>query len=229
MNSLVMKTFTDFAHWKKVEYFWLVIALIVVGLGSWQASPLEFTAALTNVVCVILVAKGRVSNYYWGTIGVITYGIVSYNTGLYANAALNAIYLPMQFIGIYYWTKDLGKTPAKADVAVKTITLRDVITYLVVGVIFWYGLTEYLKTTQDPFPALDAFCLVASLIAMWMMIKQQPEQWILWIIINCVTIYLWVIPALNQPGSWAQVAQWAVFLMNAFYGLWKWYITKTNK
>lgn len=229
MLKTIPSLYTDFLNWKLKEYLWFCAAVSIVCFASFGASALEYYSALTNVVCVILVAKGRISNYYWGAAGVVLYGIVAYNTGLYANAILNVIYLPMQFIGIYLWQKDL-ENKTTTDVTVKRLTLNAGAQYLASGLILWFATSWLLKTyTDDPFPVLDSFCLVASLIAMVFMLKQYPEQWVLWILVNCVTIYLWVIPALDQPGAWAQVAQWSVFLLNAFYGAWKWYVTKTNK
>ena len=219
----------DFKGWSGVEYAWLFTALVVVAIGSYNASLLEFSAALTNVLCVILVAKGRLSNYYWGLAGVILYAIVAYNAQLYGNAMLNVIYIPLQFIGFYQWNKNL-QTREYDDVEVKRLSTKNTIALLGIGAMAWFAVSFYLSNyTDDANPILDGFTVVASLIAMWLLIKQYPEQWILWIIVNIVTVYLWVIPALDQPGSWAIVAQWSVFLANSIYGAYKWYVVIDRK
>lgn len=268
--------YKDFKGWSWGELSYLVLALVVVCVGSYTGSPLEFAAALTNVLCVLLVAKGRISNYYWGLAGVILYAIVAYKAQLYANMGLNIFYVPLQFWGVYEWRKAIlakeakylqshyqrgkhrglglptdfvaGKTASlskeedvevtfhnetlteKKDVPVRTLTYVKFLRMLVAvvagtGLVSWY-LAAY---TQDPSPVLDAFTMVASLVAMYLMIKQYSEQWILWNLVNAVTIYLWVSTTATVTGSWTMVAMWSVFQINSLYGAYKWYIVKRGK
>lgn len=274
MTEFLSPITNDFRGWTWKELAWLVVGLIAVGVGSLSASPLEFAAALFNVICVILVAKGRISNYYWGTLGVILYAIVSYNQQFYGNMTLNIIYIGFQVWGIYEWRKSMaserpgltGYTSGKhrglpteaekikydnvttlkpefdaeiyfskeiiggkQDVSVKRLPFVLVILNIIVLIVTTYAVSLFLRNIDDPAPVLDAFTLVASLMAMTLMVKQYSEQWILWIIINVASIYMWVIPALDQPGSWSMVAMWSVFLINSLYGAWKWFFVKTNK
>ena len=64
---------------------------------------------------------------------------------------------------------------------------------------------------------------------MGLMVKQYSEQWLLWILVDIASIYMWVIPALDQPGSWSMVAMWTVITGNALYGAYMWFIVKINK
>ena len=83
--------------WSKFEKIWLItFLLMVVGatiffsyngtdysnwhsiLLNWIISPLS---AISGIVCVVLVAKGKLSNYIWGTINCLTYGYVAYMSG----------------------------------------------------------------------------------------------------------------------------------------------------
>lgn len=233
-KSYVWPIFSDFRGWNPLEYFWLALALLLVAIGSMNASQLEFAAALTNVLCVIQVAKGRMSNYYWGLAGVILYAIVAYKQQFYGNAILNAIYIPFQFWGLYEWRKALDNSNKSSfethdDVAVKRLTPFK---WGVVGVVFavvFYSTWRYFDHIEDAAPVLDAATLTLSLIAMTLMVRQYSEQWLLWIAVNIISIYMWVIPALDKPGSWAMVAMWSVFLINSLYGAYKWYFVKTGK
>ena len=223
--------YKDFKGWSWGELSYLVLALAVVCVGSYTGSPLEFAAALTNVLCVLLVAKGRISNYYWGLAGVILYAIVAYKAQLYANMGLNIFYAPLQFWGVYEWHKARKASDLSGvDVPVRTLTYVKFLRMLVAvvagtGLVSWY-LAAY---TQDPSPVLDAFTMVASLVAMYLMIKQYSEQWILWNLVNAVTIYLWVSTTATVTGSWTMVAMWSVFQINSLYGAYKWYIVKRGK
>lgn len=225
---MLSSIYKDFTGWSKTELGYLALALVVVCIGSWSASPLEFTAALTNVVCVLLVAKGRISNYYWGLAGVVLYSIVAYKAQLFGNMWLNIIYAPLQVWGFLEWRK-ASQRVAQIDVPVRTLSAKHMSIGWLALIVITGCVAEYLKSTNDPSPIADAFTLVASLFAMYLMIKQYSEQWFLWIAVNCVSIYLWVVPALGHPGSWAMVAMWSVFLVNSLFGAYKWFITRWNK
>lgn len=219
---------SDWKGWKVSEYTWLAIALIATAVASYGGSSIEFAAALTNIICVILVAKGRVSNYIWGLIGVVLYGYVSYTNKLYGNAALNIIYyMPMQFIGMYYWLKNTNDSAS--DVTVAPLSLRGWVAYTVATVVGTYAASLILAHTGDPSPVLDGFTAFASIVAMWLMVKRHAEQWIVWVLVDVVTVYIWWTTTPEGQRSYAMIAMWIVFTGNALYGLWKWYITKKNK
>lgn len=231
MKELFSVIYTDFqSGWSRKEWLWLFVAIAAVVTGSISASPLEFWAGIFNVVCVILVAKGRLSNYYWGLLGVVLYAIVSYKQQLYGNMALNVIYFGFQFWGIYEWRKTLlNKTDAGVDVSVKRLSLLQFLQMTFVVLAGTFAVSLFLRHIGDSSPVLDAFTMVASLIAMGLMVKQYSEQWLLWILVDIASIYMWVIPALDQPGSWSMVAMWTVITGNALYGAYMWFIVKINK
>ena len=49
------------------------------------------------------------------------------------------------------------------------------------------------------------------------MVLRFKEQWILWIVVDFITVIMWVI-----AGDMIQVSMWSVYLINAFYGFFKW-------
>lgn len=219
---------SDFKGWSKGEYAWLLVAVIATAIASYGGSWLDFTAAITNVVCVILVAKGRVSNYVWGLVGVLTYGWVAYSSHLYGNAALNLIYYaPLQLIGYWMWKKN---TSGNADdVSIAKVSLIGWLSYALITVAGTALLGDIFAKTQDPMPYLDAFTTFGSVVAMYLMVKRHAEQWILWVLVDVATVYVWWVQTASEQRSYAMVAMWVAFTGNAVYGLWKWYITKENK
>lgn len=219
---------SDFKGWKPWEYLWLVLAVGVTGIASYGGTWLDGICAITNVVCVLLVAKGRLTNYWWGLVGVITYGIVSYNAHLYGNAALNILYyLPMQFYGLWIWFKNTqGDRP---DVDVKFLTKMEWIFCIAALWVATYIGSFVLAMSNDPFPMLDSFTTVGSVLAMWLMVRRNPEQWIVWFFVDIVTTYLWWATTAAGERSYAMMAMWVVFLLNALYGSYKWFIVKDYK
>ena len=71
---------------------------------------------------------------------------------------------------------------------------------------------------------LDASTTVLSIVAMILMAARLKEQWYLWIVVNIISIYMWVQAfVLGNPDGIATLLMWSVFLLNAVYGLIKWH------
>jgi len=97
-----------FEGWSKFEKAWLfVFTLLIMSATiffSWSGTDYTDThsiflnwflspvSALTGIVCVLLVAKGKISNFTWGTVNAITYGYVAYYAGYYGDMILNLFY-----------------------------------------------------------------------------------------------------------------------------------------
>ena len=69
---------------------------------------------------------------------------------------------------------------------------------------------------------LDSVSTSFSLIANALMVMRYREQWVLWIVVDIVTVIMWIL-----AGEPIQTTMWAVYLLNAFYGLCMW--SKLNK
>ena len=70
---------------------------------------------------------------------------------------------------------------------------------------------------------VDAFSTVISVVAMIISIKRYAEQWILWIAVNCVTIFMWAYAFFIQEAeSIAPLLMWCIYLINAIIMYIKW-------
>jgi len=219
----------DFCGWSKFDYSWLLIACfsITAITVSMDGSLLSIVSAISNVVCVILVAQGKVSNYLWGTVGVITYAYLAWQWGFYGDTFLNAVYyLPMQFVGFYFWNRNKGNIDSTKS---KTVFIQGLTNkQKLIGLLstpLLISITAYtLFLLNGKLVFLDATSTVLSIIAMLLMTARMKEQWILWIVVNVVSIYMWV-DALMQGNSdgVAILLMWVVFLLNSVYGAYKWF------
>lgn len=219
----------DFKGWGRFDYTWLLVACVsIVGITlMMDGSLVSIISALANVVCVILVAQGKLSNYVWGLIGVITYAYLAFTWGYYGETFLNAIYyLPMQFIGFYLWNKNSANMD---DTVTKTVIINSLtrlqkyalaVSIPVVIVVF----ALVLDALGGKLVYFDATTTILSIVAMFLMAARLKEQWYLWIIVNIVSIYMWAQAfMLGSPDGIATLLMWSVFLLNAIYGLLKWH------
>ena len=205
-----------------LENCWLIVATLSVLIVSLILgdSIMGISSAISGIVCVVLTARGKISAYYFGVINCILYSIIAYQQTLYGETLLNTCYyLPLQFIGFKVWKKHLNK-----NFTVKPISLsfNEKIILLIIIISGTSCLGLILQNYGDKIPFIDAFTTVASVIAMTLSAKRYSEQWYIWISINILSIYMWANRYLSNGENIATFMMWIVFLLNSFYGLYKW-------
>ncbi|CAF2499604.1 unnamed protein product [Rotaria sp. Silwood2] len=162
---------------------------------------LSGVAAFTNVLNVVLVIRGKISSYFWGIIGAIIYGAFSFGYGYVGDAQLYAlVFLPMQFVGIYMWSRELDN---QATTRVKSLKLIGWIFIILLciglGAVFFYEIPAFSKllTSQYLFETmllphiLDALTNALSVVAQFLLIFCYWEQYLMWIIVNIMSIIMY--------------------------------------
>lgn len=213
---------------KKLNKFeWgLIIIISLLNILSFviydDVNILGIISSITGVVCVVMTAKGHISCYYWGLINIATYIVIAYMASLYGEVMLNALYyLPMQFIGIYLWKKNMNKEDDLVKASI--MTKKEYLLYTLISIVGIIGYGFFLKAIGGAQPFVDSITTTLSVISMYLSVKRFKEQWILWIIVDIVSVYMWVLALLKgEANSAVMVLMWSAYLINAFYGLINW-------
>ncbi|MBO5087649.1 MAG: nicotinamide mononucleotide transporter [Lachnospiraceae bacterium] len=210
--------------WKKLEIAWVVIATIVMlGLSIyWKDTVIGIISALTGIWCVILTGKGKISSYIFGMINTLLYAYIAYGAKYYGEVMLNLLYyVPTNVIGFVLWKKNMNQENTevvKKRMKVKTQLL--VATGTAFGV-FLYGLV--LKKLGGQMPLVDSMSTVLSVVAQILCVKRYMEQWIIWIVVDVVTIIMWAVVFAQGGESIATLVMWSVYLINAIIMFVKWF------
>lgn len=77
-----------FGGWNRFEVVWLAIFLIIQVIVFFVQPDLPL-AAIAEILCVVFVGKGKISNYFFGLISVSLYAYISYTFQLYGEMMLN--------------------------------------------------------------------------------------------------------------------------------------------
>ncbi|MBU8891629.1 MAG: nicotinamide riboside transporter PnuC [Bacteroidales bacterium] len=213
-----------FADWDLYEKLWLsLFTIIIVSLSVyWKDSFVGVVASLTGIWCVVLVAKGKIANYYFGIISVIAYAYVAFSSQYYGEVMLNMIYfLPMQFVGIYLWRKRTV-SKKKNNIRVRYMTNKQRILWFLVTIAGTILYGYFLKYLGGNLPFIDSSSTVMSVIAMILMVFVFVEQWVLWILVDIVSVIMWFTVLINGGNDVAVLVMWIAFLANAIYGLYNW-------
>ena len=126
----------------------------------------------------------------------------------------------MQFYGFYEWGKNMN--PDTHEVYKKKMSLRNTVILLisVFALTVLYGL--FLQLLNGNLPFVDALSTVVAIIALYISIKMYTEQWLLWIIVNIVTVIMWIYALNNGNGSVVILIMTLIYLINSIIMYFKW-------
>ena len=178
-------------------------------------SEIEIAGAVLGVINIILLIRRSIWNYPFGIAMVILYGIVFFQARLYSDATLQVFFLLIQFYGWWAWLRAQGPGGA---VAVTHLTTNGRLWWAIGIVLATLADCWFLATrTNDAAPWPDAFTTVLSLAAQYLLSVRRPENWLLWIAVDIVSIglYFW-------RGLYPTTALYVIFLAMASAGLLQW-------
>ncbi len=213
----ILKKFTIFEWFMVLSVILFTLYFAIINTeDSKLYLIIDSIAAISGILCVVLCAKGKKSQYIWGLLNVIGYIIIAFINKYYGEVMLNAIYyLPSQFVGYYLWNKHQDKKTNK--VKGKKLSLKNSIILILLCAIGILGYKYILDLLGGNSTLLDSASTVISVIANSLMLLRYREQWLLWIIIDAITVVMWIL-----AGDFIMVTMWLVYLINAFYGYYNW-------
>ena len=156
-------------------------------LAILKTSLWEWLAVLSSLLYVILISYKHISAWIFAIISSALYIYICFQGQLYLESLLNGFFLLM---GIYGWFLCASKKTGESD---KIIKWRKKAHFLNIGVslIFVVVIGFLFDTyTNQANPYTDSFTSIFSLVATFMVTKKVLENWIYWIIIDAVSVYL---------------------------------------
>lgn len=225
MNMLGKVIKDELRSWNKSQCLWMLIAnAVILGVSIYfEDTIIGILASMTGTMCVILTGMGRMSSYIFGTINIVLYSIVAYKATYYGDVMLNLFYyLPTNIIGWFMWKKHMDDE--NGEVIKERLSLKGdiILTFLSIIAIIGYGyfLSNY---TNDKLPYIDSMSTVLSIVAQILLLKRCMEQWIVWIVVDGVSIFMWIMAFFNGGESIATLLMWGVYFINAVVMFRKWY------
>lgn len=204
--------------WKPFEVAWVVIFLAaqIIAYVLMPDSPLGMISGIAGILCVVFVSKGKISNYFFGLIFAYTYFYVSWGSNFLGemNTALY-VYIPSQFIGYFMWKQNMQNDNGSESVVAKALTPKGWAILLVSVAIGTLCFVQALKAAGGSSTTLDGLTTIITVAAQLLMILRYREQWLLWIILNVLSILLW-------QGQPAMYLMYSAYLLNSLYGYYNW-------
>lgn len=214
-----------FSGWKPAEVLWLIVFILtqsVIFYFDFKNDPSSFSvlgiiAGISGIICNVFVGKGKISNFLFGLIFAYSYFYVAWHNQFYGEmTTVLYVYLPAQFIGYFLWQKNLQTQGADGDlVKSKSLSIKGwlwLLLCLSIGTTIFYIV---LRTTDGKSIGLDGLTTVLVVAGQLLMILRYNEQWLLWILVNVVSIALW-------RENYTMVAMYLAYLLNSIYGYYNW-------
>jgi len=213
----------ELSGWTPKERIFIPLFIIFVLCASiyMQDSIIATASAFFGLSYTILAGKGKISCFFFGLQGTLCYSFLSWENALFGNLLLYmGYYFPMQILGILKWKKNLKKETGEIKKTKLSPKERIFISILAFAGIFLS--TVILSKFNDSSPFLDSSATVLSLAGMYLTVKRCIEQWIIWTIVNFITICIWFNIFINGGNTFATLLMWVGYLFLGIYFFFKW-------
>jgi nicotinamide mononucleotide transporter len=187
---------------------------------SWlKGNYIELLGTLFGLLYIYFSIRQKV--WLW-PIGLITsafYIPVFFEKTLYADMLLQVYYVIVSLYGWYFWINGRKKDDKLAG-KIKITTLKKlnwIITIaftFVLTIVLFYPLKKYTNASN---PFTDSFCFAGSIIGTWMLARKILEQWLIWIVVDGISIGLFVYKQL-----YITVILYIVYTVLAIIGYLQW-------
>lgn len=213
----------EFCAYNRTEMIFSLFALTFLIVISIIKSDdiLAILASTFGLLYTITSGKGKIYCYYFGIIGTISCAIISLQISLYGYAFLHFLYyLPMEIIGIYSWKQHL-QTNSNEIVKTKLSSLG--LTILIITTPILTSLIYLIfKNIEDVSPLPDALILVLSILGMVLTVKRCIEQWIIWTIVNILSVWMWFDVFLQGERTFSILVVRIIYFIIGVYFFFSW-------
>lgn len=211
--------YSEFIEGRNINEHLFMLIGIFLQLFTWyitKDSLVSLISGVTGIISVILCSQRKMSFYLFGFIQLGTYIYLAWQQRFYGELVENIFYIITMLIGIVVWIKNYNTE----EQIVESKRLSNNLFYIICSImilsciLFGYYMKYYTDNTQ---PFMDSFSTVPAFIAQTLLMLRYREQWIFWIIIDIVSIFMWMF-----ADNWIMVIQFIFWTMNCIYGYNKW-------
>lgn len=163
-------------------------------IWSWIVeNRVETMAAALGLLAIALQIKQNV--WYWlvSIVMVSMYIFVYIQAKLYADMSLQVYYLIISFYGWYMWLFGNKSHDSQKALPVSRSSVKLLLTLLGIAVALFFLIAFILVRFSDSdVPYWDAFTTALSFVATWMLARKILENWLVWIVVDAVSVGIYI-------------------------------------
>ncbi len=173
---------------------------------DFQLSWVEWIGFVVSLIYLYFSINQKIWLWPMGLLSSVFYMIVFLMVHLYADMILQVYYLVVSVWGWIFWKKKQEDNKTKT-IPIKKTSVKDfvnisfafVMLYLLL-VLVLLKLPSVLNIASSEMPYLDAFTTAGSFVATWMLVKKRIEQWLFWIVIDMVSMGMYIYKGLHPTA-----------------------------
>ncbi len=180
-----------------------------------QNSVPELFAVAMAIAYLLLAVREKIACWYAAFISTLVFLLIFFQVRLYMESALQIYYLAMAIYGWYQWTH-----PRKGDsyLPVSRWQLKE--HGLAIGIIaLTTALSGFLlgAYTDQRLPFVDSFTTWGSVVTTFMVARKILENWLYWLVIDSVSIYLYL-----DRELYFTALLFCAYIVIIFFGWYSW-------
>lgn len=176
--------------------------------------PWEALAVSLGIAYVILAARENIWCWPAALLSTAIFSYLFWDVSLLMESALNVYYLVMAVYGWWTWSKTENHQPNQ----IHSWAIQKHL--ICIGVIILLALVSgalLSRYTQAELPFLDSITTWAAVIATYMVAQKVLENWLYWIVIDAISIYLYL-----DRELYLTAVLFAAYVIIAAYGWHSW-------
>jgi nicotinamide mononucleotide transporter len=177
-------------------------------------APLELAANLFTALAIFLAGRNSVHTWWTGIVGCLLFGLLFFDTNLYADVALQAFFVATSLLGWWKWVRGASGSPLPISHA-NFYSLAWTVPVGIAATAAYGGLLHFYTNAYAPF--VDSAVLVFSVIAQVLLMQRRIENWAFWLLVNSLAV-----PLYSSRGLYLTAALYAAFWVNAVAS-WLWW------
>ena len=153
----------------------------------------ELFASGLGFIAIFLQIRQNVWYWFVSIIMVSMYIYIYIDAKLYADMSLQVYFLVISFYGWYMWL--FGNIQNHKHSALKVTSASKRMTGILTSitlVLFFFIAWILITFTNSDLPYWDSFTTALSFVATWMLARKILENWLVWIIVDAVSIGIYV-------------------------------------
>jgi nicotinamide mononucleotide transporter len=158
----------------------------------------EVVAVILGVAYLVLAMRQNILCWYAALGSTAIFSWLFWDVSLVMESGLNVYYLIMAVYGWWVWRGNAEQNKVNSSEMIKAVEIKSWSLFrhalIIVGIVLISLATGYglEKNTSAALPYLDSFTTWGAVITTYMVAQKVLENWLYWLVIDTVAIYLYI-------------------------------------
>ena len=177
---------------------------------------LQIVGVTLGLLYLWLEYKANIWLWVVGMLMPCVHSILYFKSGLYADFAMQIYYITAGLYGLAVWLAGRKRTekPLKIGHTPLRLVLPLVVIYGALHATMYFVLVRFTDSTV---PFWDSMTTAMSMVAMWMLSRKYVEQWLVWLVVDAITVGLYI-----YKGIPLTAGLYTLYTALAFVGYLRW-------